>query len=61
LCDGTIEHADYERLTSKEQAAQALLADNVPMAMTREVMLAELLAIVRDTEMSRPSAVAAHR
>ena len=61
LCDGTIEHVEYDRLTSKEQAAQALLADDVPLTITREVMLAELLRMAPGGEIRRSSVVGAHQ
>src|SRR5271157_260035 len=41
LCDKTIELEEYERLTSKERAAQDLLGDTVVEPVTRETMLAE--------------------
>lgn len=44
LCDKTIELHEYERLTKKERAAQALLRDQVEEPITRETMLREALA-----------------
>jgi SNF2 family DNA or RNA helicase len=41
LCDQSLEVHEYERLTSKERAAQDLLGDNVVEPVTRETMLAE--------------------
>ncbi|MGP1394592.1 MAG: DEAD/DEAH box helicase [Inquilinaceae bacterium] len=42
LCDGTIEVAEYDRLVSKERAAQDLLGDTVAAAVTRETFLADV-------------------
>lgn len=44
LCDKTIESDEYERLTRKERAAQALLRDEVEEPITRETMLREVIA-----------------
>ncbi|WP_375492992.1 DEAD/DEAH box helicase [uncultured Nostoc sp.] len=44
LCDNTIEIEEYERLTRKERAAQALLRDQVEEPITRETMLREAIA-----------------
>jgi SNF2 family DNA or RNA helicase len=44
LCDKTIELEEYERLTRKERAAQALLRDQVEEPITRETMLREAIA-----------------
>jgi len=44
LCDKTIELEEYERLTKKERAAQALLKDQVEEPITRETMLREAIA-----------------
>ncbi|MEC4814192.1 MAG: DEAD/DEAH box helicase [Scytonema sp. PMC 1069.18] len=44
LCDQTIEIEEYERLTRKECAAQALLKDRVEEPITRETMLREVSA-----------------
>ena len=44
LCDKTIELHEYERLTKKERAAQALLRDEVEEPITRETMLREVIA-----------------
>ncbi|MDZ7968932.1 MAG: DEAD/DEAH box helicase [Nostoc sp. DedSLP03] len=44
LCDNTIEIEEYERLTRKERAAQALLGDQVEEPITRETMLREAIA-----------------
>jgi SNF2 family DNA or RNA helicase len=41
LCDQSLEVREYERLTSKERAAQDLLGDNVVEPVTRQTMLAE--------------------
>jgi SNF2 family DNA or RNA helicase len=41
LCDGTLELLEYDRLISKQRAAQALLGDQVGQPITRETMLAE--------------------
>lgn len=43
LCNKTIEIEEYERLTRKERAAQALLKDEVEEPITRETMLLEAL------------------
>ncbi|MHC5731527.1 MAG: helicase-related protein, partial [Nostoc sp.] len=45
LCDNTIEIEEYERLTRKERAAQALLRDQVEEPITRETMLREAIAV----------------
>lgn len=45
LCDNTIEIEEYERLTRKERAAQALLGDQVEEPITRETMLREAIAV----------------
>ncbi len=42
LCDGTLEVAEYELLTRKEQAAQSLLGDQVEVPITRESFLADV-------------------
>lgn len=47
LCERTIEVNEYERLTGKERAAQSLLGDVVEPPLTREAMLAEVLAASR--------------
>ncbi|WP_325314649.1 DEAD/DEAH box helicase [Microcoleus sp. PH2017_28_MFU_U_A] len=44
LCDKTIESDEYERLTRKERAAQALFRDEVEEPITRETMLREVIA-----------------
>jgi SNF2 family DNA or RNA helicase len=44
LCDGTLEVQEYQRLVSKEAAAQSLLGDTVAPPLTRETFLAELAA-----------------
>lgn len=41
LCDGSIEVAEYEKLSQKEQMASALLRDRDPQPPTRITMLAE--------------------
>lgn len=46
LCDKTIEVQEYERLVTKEGAAQALLGDVVNAPTTREAFLAEARAAV---------------
>jgi SNF2 family DNA or RNA helicase len=45
LCDNTVEIEEYERLTRKERAAQALLRDQVEEPITRETMLREAIAV----------------
>jgi SNF2 family DNA or RNA helicase len=52
LCDGTIEVEEYQRLVSKETAAQALLGDDVTAPLTRETFLADVRAAM--TLVSRP-------
>ena len=42
LCDGTLEVDEYDRLVRKEQAAHALLGDNVEAPLTRETFLADV-------------------
>lgn len=44
LCNRTIEVQEYERLTEKERAAQALLGDKIIEPVTRQTMLAEAIA-----------------
>jgi SNF2 family DNA or RNA helicase len=44
LCDGTIEIGAYKRLTEKECEAQELFKDKVDEPLTRQLMLAEVLA-----------------
>jgi len=43
LCDKTIEVDEYERLITKERAAQALLGDRVDAPITRKTMLYEAI------------------
>lgn len=43
LCDGSLELDEYDRLTRKEAAAQALLGDTVTPPVTRNSFLGELL------------------
>lgn len=43
LCDGSLELQEYERLTDKEAAAQALLGDTGHEPITRDAFLSELL------------------
>jgi SNF2 family DNA or RNA helicase len=47
LCDGTIEVAEFERLTDKERAAQELLGDRLALVTTRESMLVDLEGAAR--------------
>jgi len=47
LCDATLELAEFDRLTGKEQSAQVLLGDLVEPPLTRESMLSELESAVR--------------
>ncbi|MDQ1638306.1 MAG: hypothetical protein QOF62_1645 [Pyrinomonadaceae bacterium] len=47
LCDGTIEIGAYKRLTEKEFEAQELFKDNADEPLTRQIMLAEVLATSR--------------
>jgi SNF2 family DNA or RNA helicase len=47
LCDATVELQEYDRLTSKERAAQDLLGDAVAPPLTRETMLDEAIAASR--------------
>lgn len=44
LCNQTIEVAEYDRLVTKERAAQDLLGDRVDEPLTRESMLADAIA-----------------
>ena len=43
LCDRTIDIQEYDRLTSKEAAAQQLLGDRVDAPVTRDALLSEAL------------------
>ena len=42
LCDGTLEVQEYDRLVTKEAAAQSLLGDRVSSLVTRESFLEDL-------------------
>ncbi len=42
LCNGTLEVSEYDRLVRKEQAAQALLMDDIEAPLTRETFLADV-------------------
>jgi SNF2 family DNA or RNA helicase len=42
LCEGSIEVQEYERLITKETAAQDLLGDRVTPPVTRDAFLAEM-------------------
>ena len=44
LCEGTVEVQEYDRLVSKEAAAQALLGDHTDSPLTRESFLSDLKA-----------------
>lgn len=47
LCESTIELTEYDRLVRKERAAQELLGDQVERPLTREGMLAEVVAALQ--------------
>lgn len=47
LCDGTIEIPAYKRLTEKEFEAQQLFKDGADEPLTRQIMLAEVVAASR--------------
>jgi SNF2 family DNA or RNA helicase len=48
LCQDTIEVREYERLVQKERLAQELLKDDVEEAVTRETLLSETIALLKD-------------
>jgi SNF2 family DNA or RNA helicase len=54
LCDRSLETQEYERLTAKEAAAQALLRDAVAPPLTREAMLEEILLAADSIEGATP-------
>jgi len=47
LCDKTIEAGEYERLITKERAAQELLGDRAEEPITRESMLSDAISALR--------------
>ncbi len=54
LCDRTIEIQEYDRLIRKEQAAQALLGDDVEPPITRATMLREAVEAARALGLDEP-------
>ncbi len=48
LCESSIEVEEYDRLLAKEKASQELLHDNIEEPVTRESMLSEFLASIKN-------------
>jgi len=53
LCDASIEVDEYDRLLVKERAAQELLGDDIQEPVTRESMLNEFLASIKNLQEHR--------